>query len=58
MDGKVVAVTASMSGTIGWMACNRSAEPEADEDARLPCLLRRRSDEARIDDVVEILNVE
>jgi len=39
------------------MALRRSAEPDLEVEARLPCLLRRRRDEARIEDVVEMLNV-
>lgn len=36
---------------------SRSAEPDLEVDARLPCLLMMRREEAKIEDVVEILNV-
>ena len=36
----------------------RSAEPDVEDEARFPCLLKRRSDDASIEAVVDILNVE
>lgn len=57
MEGKKSAVTASKFGALGLMACNRSAEPDVEDEARFPCLLKSKSDEARIEDVVETLNV-
>jgi len=47
---------ASWAG-LGCMFISRSAEPDLDVDARLPCLARRSRDEARIEDVVEMLKV-
>jgi hypothetical protein len=44
-------------GAVGWVALRRSAEPDLDVEALLPCLLRSRRDDARIDEVVEILKV-
>jgi hypothetical protein len=44
-------------GAVGRVDVRRSAEPDLDVDARFPCLLSRRSDEARMEDVVEMLNV-
>ena len=45
-------------GGVGAVEVRRSAEPDLDVAARLPCLLRRRREEARMEDVVEMLNVE
>jgi hypothetical protein len=39
------------------MLASRSAEPDLDVEARLPCLATRSSEDAMMDDVVEILNV-
>jgi hypothetical protein len=36
----------------------RSAEPDLEVEALFPCLLKISSDEARIEEVVEILKVE
>lgn len=40
------------------MQLSRSADPDLEVAARFPCLLRRSRDEARIEDVVEMLKVE
>lgn len=39
------------------MLAIRSAEPDLEVEARLPCLATRRSEEARIEAVVEMLKV-
>jgi hypothetical protein len=39
------------------MEFKRSAEPDLEVEARLPCLLRSRREEAKMDEVVEMLNV-
>ena len=39
------------------MQFRRSAEPDLDVEALLPCLAIKRRDEARMEEVVEILNV-
>jgi hypothetical protein len=39
------------------MFMSRSAEPDLEVDARFPCFARRRRDEARMEDVVEMLKV-
>lgn len=44
-------------GAVGSVQLSKSAEPDFEVEARFPCLLRRSSDDARIDEVVEILNV-
>jgi len=41
----------------GDMDSRRSADPDFDVDARFPCLARVSSDDAMIDDVVDMLNV-
>lgn len=50
-------MTAAKTGALGPTACNRSAEPDLEVDALFPCLLRSKREEARIEDVVEILKV-
>jgi hypothetical protein len=44
-------------GAVGTVAFSKSAEPDFDVEALFPCLLRRSREEAKIDEVVEILNV-
>jgi len=44
-------------GAEGRVQARRSAEPDLEVDALLPCLLTRRRDEARMDEVVEMLKV-
>ena len=44
-------------GAVGRVELSKSADPDLDVEARLPCLLSMSSDEARIEEVVEILNV-
>jgi hypothetical protein len=44
-------------GCVGKVEVRRSAEPDLDVEARFPCLLRISRDEARMEDVVEMLNV-
>jgi hypothetical protein len=53
----VSGVTAVRFGALGSMALSKSAEPDLEVDARLPCLLSKRRDEARMEEVVEILKV-
>jgi hypothetical protein len=53
----VSGVTAIRSGGAGKVQLSRSAEPDFDVEARLPCLLKRRREEPRMEDVVEMLNV-
>ncbi len=48
---------ASKFGAVGCVEVSRSAEPDLEVEARLPCLPSRRREEARIDDVVEMLKV-
>lgn len=48
---------AVMTGGLGGAHDNRSAEPERDVEALLPCFAIMRRDEARIDEVVLMLNV-
>lgn len=50
-------VMAMRFGAVGRVDLRRSAEPDLDVEARFPCLLRRSSDEATIEDVVEMLKV-
>jgi hypothetical protein len=44
-------------GVVGTVQERRSADPDLDVDARFPCLLKRRSDDARMEEVVEMLKV-
>lgn len=53
----VLGVTARRFGGAGSVQLSKSAEPDFEVEARLPCLLSRRREEPRIDDVVEMLNV-
>jgi hypothetical protein len=50
-------VTAIRFGAVGNVQLSRSADPDFEVEALLPCLLRRRREEAKIDEVVEMLNV-
>ncbi len=45
-------------GGLGLVELRRSAEPDFEVEALFPCFASKRSDEAIIDDVVEMLNVE
>jgi hypothetical protein len=49
--------TAMRFGAVGVTDARRSAEPDLEVDALFPCLLTSRNEEARIEDVVEMLNV-
>ncbi len=49
--------TAVMIGDVGGAQANRSADPDRDVEALLPCLATMRSALARIEDVVEMLKV-
>lgn len=50
-------VTADKFGAVGRVEVRRSADPDLDVEALFPCLLRSKRDEARMEDVVEILKV-
>lgn len=41
----------------GFMFMSKSAEPDLEVEARLPCLASRRREEARMEEVVEMLKV-
>jgi len=47
-----------MFGALGVTDDKRSAEPEVEDEALFPCLLKRRSDDPSIEAVVDILKVE
>ncbi len=51
----VSGVTASKLGAVGKVALSKSAEPDLDVEARFPCLLRSNKEDAKMDDVVEML---
>jgi len=53
----VSGVTAFKFGAVGRVDVSKSAEPDLEVEALFPCLLRRSREEARIEDVVEMLNV-
>jgi len=53
----VLGVIAIKFGAVGFIEVRRSADPDLEVEARFPCLLRRRREELRMEDVVEILNV-
>jgi len=53
----VSGVTADRFGAEGKVQLRRSADPDFEVDALFPCLLRSNRDEAKIEDVVEILKV-
>jgi hypothetical protein len=44
-------------GVVGRVEFRRSAEPDLDVEALFPCLLNMRRDDARMDEVVEMLKV-
>jgi hypothetical protein len=46
-----------MTGGIGRMHASKSADPERDVEALLPCLAIMRREEARMEEVVLMLNV-
>jgi hypothetical protein len=46
-----------MTGGVGSMHASKSADPERDVEALLPCLAIIRRDEARMEEVVLMLNV-
>lgn len=50
-------VTAFRLGALGLVELSRSADPDFDVEARFPCLLSKSNEDARMDDVVEILKV-
>jgi hypothetical protein len=54
----VSGVTARRFGGVGNVELRRSAEPDFDVEARFPCLLSSSRDDAKMEDVVEILKVE
>jgi hypothetical protein len=47
----------SRIGGLGNVLCRRSADPDFEVDARLPCFAMKRREEARMEDVVLMLNV-
>ena len=49
--------TADSFGAVGSVELSKSAEPDLEVEARFPCLLKRSKDEAKIDEVVDMLNV-
>ena len=49
--------TADRFGAVGSVEESKSAEPDFEVEARFPCLPRRSKDDARIDDVVDMLKV-
>ena len=53
MSGEI----ADRLGGVGSVELSKSAEPDLEVDARFPCLLNRSNDDARIDDVVDMLKV-
>lgn len=53
----VSGVVAVITGAVGDVDASRSAEPDFEVEALLPCFATRRRDEARIEAVVLILNV-
>lgn len=50
-------VTAARFGAAGVVDMRRSADPDLDVEALLPCLLTIRREDARIEDVVDMLKV-
>lgn len=44
-------------GAVGEVLWRRSAEPDLEVDARFPCLPSMRRDDARMEEVVEMLKV-
>ena len=53
----VSGVMAIKFGAVGKVEFKRSAEPDLDVEALFPCLLNMRRDEARMEEVVDILKV-
>jgi len=53
----VLGETAERFGAVGIVELSKSAEPDFEVEARFPCLLRRSREDARIDDVVDMLKV-
>lgn len=53
----MVGVTAEITGDLGTTQERRSADPDLEVEALLPCLAMSRSEEARILDVVDMLKV-
>jgi hypothetical protein len=53
----VSGVIAIKFGAVGRVEARRSADPDLEVDALFPCLLKMRSEEPRMEEVVEILNV-
>lgn len=49
--------TAIRIGAFGLMALRTSEEPDLEVEALLPCLLIKRSEEARMEEVVDMLKV-
>lgn len=50
-------VTAEITGGLGGTQARRSADPERDVDALLPCFPTSRREDARMLEVVEMLKV-
>jgi len=46
------------SGGKGLVELRRSADPDLEVEALFPCLLRSSSEDAKIEEVVEMLNVD
>jgi hypothetical protein len=44
-------------GAVGSVEVRRSADPDLEVEALFPCLLKSKRDDARIEDVVEMLKV-
>jgi hypothetical protein len=53
----LVGVIAVMTGAFGGVQERRSADPEREVEALLPCLAIMRRDEARMEEVVLMLKV-
>ena len=57
MSESVSGETAIKLGARGSVELRRSADPDLEVDALFPCLLRSKSEDAKIDEVVEMLKV-
>ena len=57
MAERVSGETAIKLGGTGRVELRRSADPDLDVDALFQCLLRSKSEDAKMDEVVEILKV-
>lgn len=57
MEAMVSGRTLRRFGCVGTVDCRRSADPDLDVEARLPCLEIRRREEARMEEVVLMLKV-